>query len=76
MEVELKRAIKNEEIFWRTKSRVQWLQEGDKNTKFFHAQTMKRRRRNTIRGLKEDDGIWSIDRQAHPRYCCSILSTP
>jgi len=41
---------------------VQWLKEGDKNTKFFHAQTVKRRRRNAIQGLEEEDGSWSTDR--------------
>ncbi|KAM1060771.1 hypothetical protein ACFX2B_025120 [Malus domestica] len=48
METEFKQAIKIEETYWRTKSRVQWLKEGEKNTKFFHAQTMKWQRRNTI----------------------------
>ncbi|KAB2622357.1 ribonuclease H protein [Pyrus ussuriensis x Pyrus communis] len=41
--------------------RVQWLRERDKNTRFFHAQTLKRRRRNTIRGLEEEDGTWCMD---------------
>lgn len=62
MESELTSAIKRKDVYWRTKSIVQWLQEGDKNTRFFHAQTMKRRRRNCIRGLEEDDGTWCNDR--------------
>ncbi|KAM1306809.1 hypothetical protein ACFX2H_009148 [Malus domestica] len=57
-ENELREAHKEEESFWRTKSRVQWLKEGDKNTKFFHTQMMKRRRYNHIRGVEDDDGIW------------------
>lgn len=30
---------------------------------FFHAQTMKRRKRNEIRGLEKEDETWSTDRQ-------------
>ncbi|KAM2560684.1 hypothetical protein TB1_011838 [Malus domestica] len=58
MEKELRIAINKEEAYWQVKSRVQWLNEGDKNTKFFHAQTMKRRRFNQIRGLEDGNGIW------------------
>lgn len=58
LEKELIRAVRREEVYWRTKSRIQWLRDGDKNTRFFHAQTLKRRRRNVIRGLEEDDGTW------------------
>ncbi|KAM1548604.1 hypothetical protein ACFX1Z_009769 [Malus domestica] len=58
MERELRTAHKNEETYWRTKSRTQWLKEGDKNTKFFHAQTMKIRRSNQIRGLMDANGVW------------------
>ncbi|KAM2983667.1 hypothetical protein FF2_009561 [Malus domestica] len=57
-EWELRTAHKNEETYWRTKSRNQWLKEGDKNTKFFHAQIMKRRRSNQIRGLMDANGVW------------------
>jgi hypothetical protein len=40
-----------EEILWRQKSRVQWLQEGDRNTKFFHRSTIQRRHVNHISHL-------------------------
>lgn len=47
-EKELKKMQKEEEAYWKVKSRVQWHNEGDKNTKKFHAQTMKRRSFNKI----------------------------
>jgi len=35
-----------EEIFWRQKSRVNWIKEGERNTRFFHKSTMKHRAHN------------------------------
>jgi hypothetical protein len=45
-----------EEILWRKKSCIQWLKEGDKNTKFFHRSTIKRRHANHITQLISDNG--------------------
>ncbi|ONI13814.1 hypothetical protein PRUPE_4G246900 [Prunus persica] len=43
------------------KSRLRWLQEGDRNTKFFHLTTIIRRRRNRIERLKDNEGVWVED---------------
>ncbi|KAM1836892.1 hypothetical protein ACFX13_019061 [Malus domestica] len=42
-----------EETYWSQRSRVQWLQEGDRNTKFFHLRVSNRKRKNTIKGLRD-----------------------
>ncbi|CAN0854236.1 hypothetical protein LINGRAHAP2_LOCUS5868 [Linum grandiflorum] len=55
---EFARVLEQEEIFWKQKSRIQWLEEGDKCTAFFHTSTKVRRKRNRIESLKID-GTWS-----------------
>lgn len=50
-----------EEVYWFQKSREQWIKFSDGNTKFFHAQTVVRRKRNKIEGLTLSDGSWSTD---------------
>eukprot|EP00253_Pinus_taeda_P010040 PITA_10040 len=47
---------KQEEIFWRQKSRVQWPKEGDHNTRFFHKSTMANRAHNRISSIKDNKG--------------------
>lgn len=53
--------LKDEEDFWKLKSRVQWLNDGDANTRFFHTTTIKRRRRNKIIALSDSMGNWSFN---------------
>ncbi|CAD5323157.1 unnamed protein product [Arabidopsis thaliana] len=61
---ELNHEYYQEEQFWSQKSRVTWFNEGDKNTKFFHATTKNRRAQNRIQKLIDDDGNeWLTDAQ-------------
>ena len=46
---------------WYKKSRENWVQLGDRNTKFFHTQTLVRRKKNKIDGLFLEGGAWCID---------------
>ncbi|WCJ29423.1 LINE-1 retrotransposable element ORF2 protein [Euphorbia peplus] len=58
---ELNEVLRQEEMIWFQKSRVQWLLFGDRNTTFFHTSTIIRRRRNKVEGLQNEDGIWVWD---------------
>jgi len=48
---------KQEEIFWRQKSRVQWLKEGERNTSIFHRSTISNKVHNRISVIKNERGI-------------------
>ena len=50
--------VEKDEIYWRQRSRMAWMKSGDKNSKLFHRKATTRKRRNTIRGLFDDDGVW------------------
>lgn len=60
---DLESVLKQEELLWLQKSRVQWITEGDRNTKFFHVSTIVRRKRNKIEKIKIK-GNWSDDSEA------------
>ncbi|KAM1383307.1 hypothetical protein PS2_035388 [Malus domestica] len=60
IEVDLLR--EQEESFWKQRSRINWLREGDANTLFFHQSTLHRRRRNkVVKILMEDGALDSIN---------------
>eukprot|EP00253_Pinus_taeda_P024774 PITA_24774 len=47
---------KQEEVLWWKKSRIKWLREGERNTKFFHQAMIKHRQRNRILSIKGKNG--------------------
>jgi hypothetical protein len=63
MTTDLEENILLDEISWQQKSRVLWLKEGDKNTKYFHSVANSHRRNNAIRQLNINNVV-SSDQEA------------
>ncbi|XP_043710140.1 uncharacterized protein LOC122659048 [Telopea speciosissima] len=60
--------LNQQESLWKQKSRILWLNEGDRNTNIFHSSTLQRRSRNKINRLLSQRGEWlekegDIDRE-------------
>ena len=53
--------LMSEELHWRQRSRMTWLEAGDSNTKFFHSQAQQRKWTNAIVGLLNNEDIWCTD---------------
>jgi hypothetical protein len=54
---ELQLKMEQEDIKWRQRSKTDWLQFGDKNSKFFHACANQRRRSNQIHSILDEQGL-------------------
>ncbi|KAL7185375.1 hypothetical protein ACSBR2_027336 [Camellia fascicularis] len=53
--------LKLEEEFWAPKSRINFVLDGDKNTKFFHQSTLTCCRRNKILAIRDSNNNWIFD---------------
>jgi hypothetical protein len=45
------------ETHWKQSAHVEWLQNGDRNTTFFHKVASERKKHNTIKKLRREDGV-------------------
>lgn len=54
--IEFDAILNQEESYWRQKARENWVCHGERNTRFFHALVVDRRRHSQILQLKLPDG--------------------
>ena len=52
-----------EATMWAQRLRVLWANEGDKNTKYFHSYALKRFRKNSMEGIRDEDGVWRTSQE-------------
>ncbi|XP_017251667.1 uncharacterized protein LOC108222250 [Daucus carota subsp. sativus] len=50
--------LDKQEVYWKQRSKQFWLQEGDKNTRFFHRYASNRRKNNRVDRIKDANGVW------------------
>lgn len=55
---ELQEILDREEILWFQKARTKWMQDGDRNTNYYHTKTAIRRRINRVSMLKTEENSW------------------
>ncbi|KAL5835252.1 hypothetical protein ACOSQ4_014749 [Xanthoceras sorbifolium] len=62
LEKMLDNLLMQDRIYWRQRSRINWLKNGDRNTHYFHSQASKRKKNNEIKELLNIHGEWKEDR--------------
>ncbi|KAK9911160.1 hypothetical protein M0R45_035082 [Rubus argutus] len=70
LESQLSELQDKEEVLWRQRSRITWLQLGDRNTRFFHERASGR----TIHGLFDSQGIWQTDSDVIGHLFCDYFA--
>ena len=59
LHLNLHAACRQEADWWRLKSRIKWLKEGDTNSSFFHKLTEARKSTNNVSEIKFNDQVFS-----------------
>lgn len=71
--------LKQEEVFLKQKSRMQWLELGDQNNKFFHWSIMARRNKNHMKRIVSKENVVIEDegeiRDEAERYFKNIMGS-
>ncbi|XP_021761699.1 uncharacterized protein LOC110726522 [Chenopodium quinoa] len=72
---ELDELLMLEESYWQARARANELRDGDKNTSYFHHKANARRRKNSIKGLEDGDGVWKQDKKDMQDIILGYFST-
>ncbi|KAH7572057.1 hypothetical protein JRO89_XS04G0194800 [Xanthoceras sorbifolium] len=64
LEKQLDDLLSQEKSYWRQRSRVGWLKDGDSNTRFFHQHATTRKRKNGLAGFVDNSGPSTSDIEA------------
>lgn len=62
--IEIEENLEKEEIYWVQRSRANWLKFGDRNTNFFNNFATACKKRNHIRKLLDEQGVWREDNES------------
>lgn len=71
--VEFGRLYNAEEMYWAQRSRIRWLKERDRNTRFFHIRATCRARKNYLDGIRDEEGRWIIDTKGICDVACAFF---
>lgn len=58
LSVKLDSLLAEDHAYWKQRSNITWLVDGDRNTKFFHRKASNRGAKNRLLGLYNDIGLW------------------
>lgn len=73
IERQIQNLLIDEEVYWKQRSRADWLKEGDKNTKLFHHKVLTKKRKNKIKGVEDNNGRWIEDNEEVERRFCEYF---
>ncbi|XP_059288934.1 uncharacterized protein LOC132042405 [Lycium ferocissimum] len=75
VQADLNRYLHLEEEFWKQKAGMQWFNDGDRNTRFFHAYVQGRRKRLQLRRIQDQQGTWLEDPDAIVTEAINFFTT-
>ncbi|KAK2654534.1 hypothetical protein Ddye_014390 [Dipteronia dyeriana] len=73
VEKELERLLDRQELYWKQRSMVDWLMEGDHNSKLFHAKAFATKTKNIISMLVDDEGRTQTSEEGIIHTVCSFF---